>query len=151
MKKIQLIFLTTILLFAIKTTAQISVNINLGSRPTHHTPQRYYYEDNVDYYFLPEIEAYFDNREGLYIYYSSNRWIRSSRLPQNCGNYDVNNGVRIAVNCSNNNPYDDFYSHKKRYCKTVYVNNNHSDDDNHYHKKHKNKHHKNKHRDHDDD
>ncbi len=150
MKKIQLIFLTTILLFAIKTTAQISVNISLGSRTTYNPPVHYYYDDNVDYYFLPEIQAYFDNREGLYIYYSSNRWIRSARLPQKCGNYNVNNGVRIAVNCSNNNPYDDFYSHKRRYCKTVYVN-NHDDDDNHYHKKHKNKHHKNKHRDHDDD
>lgn len=150
MKKIQLIFLSTILLFAIKTSAQIAVSINLGSRPIYHPPQRYYFEDNVDYYFLPEIEAYFDNREGLFIYYCSNRWIRSSSLPQNCGNYDVNNRIRIAVNCNNNRPYDDFYSHRRKYCEPVYV--YHDDfEKEHCHKKHKNKHHKNKHEDRDDD
>ncbi len=152
MKKIQLIFLATILLFAFKTTAQISVNINLGARPVYH-PQTYYYEDNVDYYFLPEIEAYFDNRNGFYIYYSSNRWVRSQNLPQYCGDYNINRGQRIAIEYHGNAPYGDFVNHRRQYCNNnrreiVYIDNG-CDNNNKYKNKCK-KYKKNKHNNNDD-
>lgn len=149
MKKFQLILMTTILLFVLKTTAQISVNINLGSRPVYH-PQTYYYEDNVDYYFLPEIEAYFDNRNGFYIYYSSNRWMRSQYLPQNCGDFNINRCQKIAILYHGNAPYGDFVNHRRQYCNNnqreiVYVENG-CDNNNKYKNKCK-KHKKNKHND----
>lgn len=155
MKKIQLVFLTTILLFALKTTAQISVSINLGTRPVYHAPQRYYYDDNIDYYFLPEIEAYFDNREGLFIYFSSNRWVRSQNLPDYCGDFNIDRCQRIAIAYHGNSPFGDFENHRNRYCnnsrRIVYVDNG-CDNNNKYKnkcKKYKKNKHNNNH-DHDD-
>jgi hypothetical protein len=151
MKRIQFIFLTTLLLLAMNTNAQISVNISLGSRPVYHPPQRYYYDDNVDYYFLPEIEAYFDNREGVFIYFSSRGWVRSAYLPRECGNYDINRGVKFAIEYRGNCPYDGYKIHKQRYCKNDRY--SYNDDDDHREYKHckKEKHHKKEYRDHDDD
>ena len=153
MKRIQFIYLTTLLLLAMKTNAQISVNISLGSRPAYHPPQRYYYDDNVDYYFLPEIEAYFDNREGVFIYLSSRGWIRSANLPRECGNYDINRGVRFAIAYKGNCPYEEYRIHKQKYCKNDrYAYNEEDEDDEHEYKHYKKeKHHKKEHRNHDDD
>ncbi len=156
MKKIQLIFIAAIMLFAIKTTAQISVNINLGARPVYHAPQHYYYDDNVDYYFLPEIEAYFDNREGLFIYFSTNRWVRSQNLPDYCGDFNINRNQRIAIDYHGNSPFGDFENHRNRYCnnnsrRIIYVDNS-CDSNNKYKnkcKKYKKNKHNNNH-DHDD-
>ncbi len=153
MKKIQLIFLTTILLFAIKTTAQISVNISLGSRPAYNPPVHYYYDDNVDYYFLPEIQAYFDNRSGLFIHYNSGGWVRTRSFD----NFDINRCQRIAIEYHGNTPYRDFVSHRQQYCnnnrrEVVYVENHCNNHNNRYKNKcHKNKKHKRDDDDEDDD
>jgi hypothetical protein len=159
MKKVHLLIVTVLMLFVAKSNAQLAVNISLGSRPVCHQ-NRYYYEDNVDYYFLPEIQAYFDNRSGAYVYFNSGGWVRSRYLPDYCRNYDINRGSRIAIEYRGNAPYEYFYSHRQRYCQNdnrrEYDNEREYDDRREYQRyascEGKRKHHKNKHyRDNDDD
>jgi hypothetical protein len=114
MKKVHFLILTVVMLFVAKSNAQLSVNISLGNQPHQHND--YYYDDNVDYYFLPEIQAYFDNRTGVYVYFNAGSWVRSRYLPDYCRNYDINRGERIPISYKGNSPHDYFYSHKKRYC-----------------------------------
>lgn len=136
-----------VLLFTYQTNAQFSLNVSLNSRPTYSNPH-YHYDTDVDYYYLPEIEAYFDNRDGIFIYYGSRGWIRSFNLPSHCNNFNIHNGVKIALDYHGNAPFEDHHYHKKRYYKSFkkyYCNNN--DNGNYYGKvkHHKNKHNKNKH------
>ncbi len=147
MKKIQMLLIATVLLFTYQANAQFSLNVSLGSRPTYNN-HHYYYEDNVSYYYLPEIEAYFDNREGVFIFMSTRGWVRSAYLPSHCNDYNIDNGVRIAIDYHGRSPFDDFHYHKKKYCKPEKRYCEDYGDDNHGKKKHKkNKHGKNTHHD----
>ncbi len=152
MKKIQMFAVVFLLLFTLQASAQFSLNVSLNSRPSYHN-HYYHYENNVDYYYLPEIEAYFDNRNGFFIYYSSNGWTRSEFLPSYCRGYNIDNGVKIVLDYHGRYPYSDFHYHKVKYCRPQKRHHDFDDDDRNYKNKcHKNKHYKNKRdRDHDDD
>lgn len=111
MKNLQIILAAFIIFFTFESNAQISINVNLGSRPQYHDR----YENQVRYYFLPEIEAYFDIQAGIYIFNGSRGWVRSNYLPEYCSNYDVNRGYRVALTYIGNTPYSDFNFHKQKY------------------------------------
>lgn len=98
-------------MFALDSNAQISVSVNLGSRPHYHDR----YENEARYYYLPEIETYYDIQAGIYIFNSSRGWVRSSYLPEYCSNYDVNRGYRVALTYIGYTPYADFNFHKQKY------------------------------------
>jgi hypothetical protein len=97
MKKIAIV---SILLFGIlsfkNTDAQIRVNlgVNIGSQPEW-GPVGY---DHVDYYYLPEIQTYYDVRSHLYVYYENNVWVRRAYLPVRYNNYDIYHGYKVVIN-----------------------------------------------------
>lgn len=121
--------LTTILffifasLFALQSHAQVSVSVSINA-PVHrvyeseyrhvHSPSCGHYE-SVEYYYYPEIEAYFNIHSGVYIYYTSNGWVRSRHLPSYCNHYDVRRGYRVALDYHGNRPYTYFNDHKRMY------------------------------------
>lgn len=118
MKELKFTIAAFILLFTLQSSAQISVSLNIGSRPTwcdHH-------EEEYDYYYLPEIEAYYDVRSSVYIYLGPRGWIRSVYLPEYCHNYDVNQGYRVAIDYRGNCPYTYFNNHRQRYYRENYRN-----------------------------
>lgn len=77
-------------------SAQVSVslNLNIGSQPDW-GPTGY---DHVDYYYMPDIDSYYDVANHQYIYLSGSRWTRSSSLPARYGNYDLYHGYKVVVN-----------------------------------------------------
>ncbi len=113
MKNLKFTLAAFILLFTLQTNAQFSINLSLGSR----VPYRNHNHDrnNVAYYYLPEIEAYYDINSDVFIYNGPRGWIRSSYLPDYCRNYDVNRGSKIAINYRGNSPYANFDSDRERY------------------------------------
>ncbi|WP_395060689.1 hypothetical protein [Flavobacterium sp.] len=144
MRKLQFIIAAFILLFTLQSNAQVSVSLNINSpRPTWYN----HHESECDYYYLPEIEAYYDVRSSVYIYLGPRGWIRSLYLPEYCHNYDVNNGYRVAIDYRGHSPYAYFNNHRDRYYRSnyrnyreeyyrpnyenrrVYVSNHHRDDD----------------------
>lgn len=98
MKKSLLI--TSLLIASVITTkniqAQISVgvNINIGSQPVW-GPVGY---DYVEYYYLPDIDAYYYVPRHQFIYLSGNRWIFSAYLPSRYRAYDLYSGYKVIVN-----------------------------------------------------
>jgi len=95
MKKIILttaIFLSALSFQAAK--AQVSFSINIGSQPEW-GPVGY---DHADYYYMPDIDAYYDIPAHQYVYYDNNAWIRRASLPSRYSNYDVYNGYKVVVN-----------------------------------------------------
>ncbi|NHA02885.1 hypothetical protein G7092_03725 [Mucilaginibacter sp. HC2] len=76
--------------------AQISVNlgINIGSQPEW-GPVGY---DHAEYYYMPDIDAYYSVPTHQYIYYQNNAWIRTVSLPVRYRNYDVYSGYKVVIN-----------------------------------------------------
>jgi hypothetical protein len=139
MKTIKLFFIALLIFAGSSTQAQVSVdvrtpnvNVHVGSNrapapaPTPPPPPRpaappvwgpdgY---DEVEYYYLPDIQVYYDIRLAQYIYFGSGKWIRSRYLPNHCRNYDLYNGYKVALtDYHGNTPYHHFHSHKAKYYK----------------------------------
>jgi len=96
MKKI--ILLATILCVATMKSTQaqvkVGVNINVGTQPVW-GPVGY---DYVDYYYLPDIAAYYYVPRHQFIYVSNGRWIFSSSLPVAYRRYDLYSGYKVVIN-----------------------------------------------------
>lgn len=115
MKTLKLI-IAGIILFATANTmqAQVSVNVNIGSPPAW-GPAGY---SAVDYYYLPDIQAYYDIRAAQFIYFGGGKWIRSRNLPNQYRNYNLYNGYKVVLNdYHGSRPYSNFNTHKAKYYK----------------------------------
>ena len=94
--------------------AQFSVNVTIGSPPPW-GPAGY---SNVNYYYLPDIEAYYDIRNSQFFYMSYGKWYRSKYLPRQYRNYDLYNGYKVVLNDYHGlRPYIYFNNHKVKYYK----------------------------------
>lgn len=106
MKTIKLFLLGMILVIAGTAQGQISVNVHIGTAPAW-GPRGY---DHVRYYYLPDVEAYYDVNTAMFIYISGNHWIRRSYLPSRYHNYNLYRGRKVVMNnYHGNSPY---YNHK---------------------------------------
>lgn len=90
---------------------QFSLGINIGSQPEW-GPVGY---DRVNYYYLPDIDAYYDVPANQYIYFRNNAWIHSVYLPVRYRNYDVYNGYKVVIN--DRNPWERNNIYKVKYAK----------------------------------
>jgi len=165
MKTIKIAIAGLFLLVANATQAQVSVNVNIGSPPAW-GPSGY---SEMEYYYLPDVEAYYDVRASQFIYFGGGRWVRATRLPRQYRNYDLYGGYKVVLNdYHGRTPYTYFDRHRVKYYKgyhgapqrpyrprPVYGYNDrhdHRDDrrhDNRHHDKH-DRHDRHDHDDHDD-
>ena len=118
MKKLKLIFGAFIILFALQSNAQVSVSLNIGSRPDW----CHEYHDDVEYVYFPEIECYYDMHAGIYLYFGPHGWIRSQYLPEYCHGYDINRGHRVVIDYRGRAPYTYFDNHRRMYYRDNYRN-----------------------------
>lgn len=124
MKKIILVF-SVILCISINTKAQVSVNVNLGTPPVWAPADRV----ESQYYYLPDIGAYYDVPASRFIYIKNGNWFRSANLPYRYRNYNLKNGkVVYLTDYKGNKPYAYYKTHKVKYPKVI----------NAYHPKYKN-------------
>ena len=91
--------------FAGGSKAQINISINIGSQ-LDWGPSGY---NHVDYYYLPDINAYYNVATAQYVYLIGNRWHFANRLPNRFSNYNIYNAYKVVVNRAypyQNNQYD---------------------------------------------
>lgn len=76
--------------------AQIGVhlNINLGARPVVVQPAPVY---DADYYYLPDVEAYYSVVNHCYYYQDGGAWVSAAYLPGAYRNYDWRTANHYAV------------------------------------------------------
>jgi len=111
MKKIGI---ALILLMSVFAQAQVSVNVNIGT-PPNWGPQGY---DNSRYYYLPDIDIYYDVVQSQFIYDNNGRWIRENRLPSRYRQYDLYGGYKVVLNDYRGNaPYTYHSKHRANYPK----------------------------------
>ncbi len=138
MKTLKLIIAGMFLIVSSSVQSQVSVSINIGNPPSW-GPVGY---SNVEYYFLPDVQAYYDIRATQFIYLSNGKWCRSRYLPGPYRNYDLYGGYKVVLNdYHGSKPYVHYNNHKVKYHKGYKgkpqktIGNNphfHSDNGNHY-------------------
>jgi hypothetical protein len=112
MKKLRFAIFAIALFCMSGVPAQISVHVNIGH---HHAmaPER---REVAHFYFLPEINAYYDVNTSMYIYLNNGVWIHRSHLPYQYRHFDMNRSHRVLLNdYHGNSPYDHFREHKMKY------------------------------------
>ena len=84
---------------------RFSVGVNIGSQPEW-GPTGY---DRAQYYYMPDIDTYYDVPSHQYIYNENNVWVHRAYLPQRYANYDRYHGYKVVVNQRNPWNRGDYY------------------------------------------
>jgi hypothetical protein len=110
MKKLFLLFALFIgSLLGQTTFAQVTFKANFSVQPIW-GPAGY---DHVEYYYLPDIDAYYYVPGHKYIYREGNGWISRSSLPSRNRNTDLYNTRKVVIN--DPKPYLRHADYKARY------------------------------------
>jgi hypothetical protein len=96
MKRFVIIMSLAVSAFSITSTAhaQVSVNVNIGTQPVW-GPTGY---DHVDYYYMPDIGAYYYVPKQQYVYREGNNWVFRKTLPPQYKNFDVYKSYKVVIN-----------------------------------------------------
>lgn len=105
-------FLCTIwLIMNVSAEAQINVKVSLPVWGPVVTTEEYYY--------LPEIDSYYDINHSQFIYLNKGLWVRSRNLPGRYKNYNLNTGrVVVIKDYRGRSPYAHYKNHKMKYYKS---------------------------------
>jgi hypothetical protein len=114
MKTLKLIALGIVLMCAGTANAQVSVNVNIGSPPMW-GPAGY---TDVQYYYLPDVQAYYDIRSSMFIYQNSGVWVHRTYLPTRYRNYDLYGGYKVVMtDYHGKRPYTHFREYRTKYAR----------------------------------
>lgn len=114
MKALKLIVIAIVLFLSNTAVAQVSVNINFGPPPMW-GPVGY---TDVRYYYLPDVEAYYDIQTSMFIYYGGGVWVHRAYLPSRYRDYDLYSGYKVVMtDYRGDAPYANFHHHKAQYAR----------------------------------
>jgi len=114
MKTLKFVVVGMMLILAGALQGQSSVRVHIGTPPAW-GPAGY---NNVRYYYLPDVEAYYDVQTAMFIYMSGNTWVHRSYLPDRYRNYDLYHGYKVVMHDYHGNaPYTNFREYRMRYSK----------------------------------
>ena len=114
MKILKLFFIGVNLFLANSLQAQVSVNVNIGTPPPW-GPAGY---TEVRYYYLPDVEAYYDVQTSMFIYFGGGVWVHRTYLPTQYRSYDLYSGYKVVMtDYRGETPYNNFADYKTRYAK----------------------------------
>lgn len=77
--------------------AQVSLSVNLGIQPDW-GPRGY---NHVDYYYLPDVDSYYDVPTREYVYLEGGSWVHRRYLPSRYRGYDLYGGRKVVINSPN--------------------------------------------------
>ena len=87
----------------------ISLGLNIGSQPEW-GPVGY---DHAEYYYMPDIDTYYDVPNHQYVYLQNSVWIHAAALPPRYANYDIYHGYKAVVN--QHNPWEHAADYRTKY------------------------------------
>lgn len=70
----------------------------------------------VRFYYIPDIQVYYDVEDREYTYMASGKWIHSSNLPHKYKHYDLYGGQKVTLrDYQGERPYDNYNDDQKNY------------------------------------
>jgi len=151
MRTFQFLTIAALLSVVQFSNAQVSVNVNINA------PAPAWIAAPVPaarFYYLPDIQVYYDRPAAQFIYLHGGAWTRSRSLPAAYHGYDLHHGRTVCLtDYRGQAPYSYYKTHRVRYAgpryhqpvRTVYV----KERGHGHYKKHKKHHKHNKHHDRD--
>jgi len=97
------------LAFTADAQIRVHANVNIGSQPEW-GPTGY---THAEYYYMPDIDAYYDVINHQYVYYDNNIWVHNRVLPPRYGNFDRYHSYKVVVN--QRNPWEHHDRIRARY------------------------------------
>lgn len=97
--------------------SQVNLSIRIGNPPVWAPRERAH---QVRYYYLPELDAYYDAQRAGYFYANNGAWIFSPVLPGIYSGYDFFSGPKIEVNYFGDRPYEFFRPQRDGYFRTYH-------------------------------
>ncbi len=85
---------------------QININIQPAWGPTGY--------DYAEFYYIPELNVYYDIINSLFYYYNAGHWVGAAYLPVKYRRYDLYNMYKVVLN-GNPQPWLDNRLHKRAY------------------------------------
>ncbi len=113
MKKILGVLIVVMGLVLSNASAQIGVSVNIGGPPAWGP---YGYND-ARFYFIPDIDVYYDCWNGNYWYNDYNGWTCSPNLPQCYANFNLYGAYKVVLNFNGNNPWRYYNNHRVAYAR----------------------------------
>lgn len=111
MKKI---ILACLFLTSVFSNAQVATHKKAVSKPSWGPIS----STDFRYYYLPDIDIYYDTVTSEFIYDKKGKWIREKSLPSRCREYNLYEGYKVIINDYNgNSPYKYHQKHLARYPK----------------------------------
>lgn len=95
-------------------SAQVRVgfNVNIGTQPVW-GPVGY---DHAEYYYMPDIDMFYNVPRHQYVYQERGRWIFTTSLPYRYRSYDFNSGYKVVIN-DDPRPYRNVETYRTRYAR----------------------------------
>lgn len=96
--------------FTNQSEAQVRVNVNLNiGRPNWGLPGN----QVGDWYYLPEIDTYYDIPGRQFVYFDRGRWVYANQLPYMYRDYNLSRGYKVVLN--DNRPFMRADVYRKKY------------------------------------
>src|ERR1039457_5653612 len=112
MKSLKLSIIGIVLFLSIAAQAEVKVSINVLTPPTWGLLG---YPD-VRYYFLPDVQAYYDIQTSMFIVNQAGGWVYRTCLPVRYKTYDLSAGYKVAItDYVGDAPYKYFRIHKSKF------------------------------------
>ena len=86
-----------------------NISLNITDQPLW-GPAGY---DYADYYYIPDIDAYYSVSERQYIYRDGPSWVHARTLPSRYSGYDPYHSYKVVIN--EDKPYEHNDSHRAQY------------------------------------
>ena len=114
MNSFKMMAIGVFMLVSISAKAQVSVNVQIGTPPPW-GPIKY---TNERYYYLPDVESYYDVNSSMFIYNNNGVWVRRTYLPRQYRTYDLYSGPKVVIrDYRGETPYTSFNDYRVKYAK----------------------------------
>lgn len=124
---------SSIKMFKVVSFIAMMIGCTVAYVPTIDNPQvpqwapSYNNTSNAQYYYLPDIEVYYDIVNHDFVYLENNQWMFSNVLPPSYDWYDLNSCYTVVLDARVHEPWKHFsyyVSHYPRYYYRTYYKNN---------------------------
>jgi hypothetical protein len=94
MKKHFLLLALLLCGFLYNTTSAQGLQVNISLQPVW-GPVGF---DHADYYYFPDIEAYYDVPQHQFVYREGGNWVFAAALPPRFGHFDLYHAYKVVIN-----------------------------------------------------
>lgn len=115
MKTLYSLVTALILITGYTATAQSAVTTDIQSQITSDESLPVL---GVRYYYYPNLDAYFDSEENVYVFEQNGAFIKAKEIPSGYRGYSIFNGIRVAItDYDGDQPFTKISEHRKQFPK----------------------------------